>query len=95
MALDVVIGIGIFVYLLWIFYEKLDSEHIILKLIIVFFSINISLLIPLHLTGLNISVILLKFSYNFYYLFIAYIISALVLGTLYKANIVKIKGVKR
>jgi len=95
MALDIIIGIGIFIYLLWLFYDKLDDEHIILKLIIVFFCLNLSLLIPLHLVGLNINVIFLKFGFKFYYLFIAYIISALVLGTLYKASIIKKKGVKK
>ena len=67
MAQEVILGIGIIVYLFFVLFDRLDEEqHFLLRFFIILFNIIFMFLIPVHLMGKPVLVL-------FYRLFMAWI----------------------
>ena len=82
-SLALIVGAGIFVYLMWMFYDRIDEEkHELLRLIIVFFNVTFILFIPLLMLEVSIVPFMYKLYLLFYGLFWTYVFSFFVLGVL-------------
>ena len=89
MALEVVFGVGFVVFLLFMLFDRLDADdHFFLRLLVVFVNITFLFLIPLHLLGVSVSLLLYRLYLAFMVLFWTYVVSAFIIWVLYKTGLV-------